>query len=58
MDINEIFKHHHGNYGGFCRHYLTLYSMVLGMEAKSVFEFGCGFSSKAILAALEPTGGK
>ena len=31
--------------------------MVLGMEAQSVFEFGCGFSSKAILQALELTGG-
>lgn len=28
------------------------------MEAKSVFEFGCGFSSKTILQALEETGGK
>jgi predicted O-methyltransferase YrrM len=58
MDINEIIEKHHENNAGFCRHYLTLYSIVLGMESKMVFEFGSGFSSKAILCALEKTDGK
>jgi predicted O-methyltransferase YrrM len=43
---------------GFRLHYMTLYSIVYGMEAKNVFEFGCGHSSKVILDALKETGGK
>lgn len=38
MNLKEIIKNHHANDAGFCRHYLALYSMVLGMETKSVFE--------------------
>jgi len=56
--MDEIIKRHHGSKSGFSRHYLTLYSLVLGLEAKKVFEFGSGFSSKAILEALKHTGGK
>jgi predicted O-methyltransferase YrrM len=58
MTLEEIASKHHDNFSGFCRHYLLLYSLVLGMEAKSVFEFGCGVSSKVILSALQLTGGK
>jgi len=58
MQFDEILKKHHTDDAGFCRHYLLLYSMILGMETKSVFEFGCGFSSKVILKALKETGGK
>jgi predicted O-methyltransferase YrrM len=58
MNIQELIERHHANNAGFCRHYMTLYSMVLGMETKSAFEFGSGFSSKVILMALEKTGGK
>lgn len=58
ITIDDIAAHHHADATGFSRHYLTLYSIVLGMEAKEVFEFGCGASTKAILAALERTGGK
>ncbi len=43
---------------GFEKHYLTLYSMVLGMNAQNVFEFGAGYSSLFILEALKKTGGK
>lgn len=43
---------------GFTLHYMTLYSIVIGMEAKNVFEFGCGYSSRVILEALKHTGGK
>lgn len=57
-DILQLFDRHHSNNAGFCRHYLTLYSMVLGMESQNVFEFGSGFSTKTILMALEKTGGK
>jgi len=58
MTFDEIIKKHHANTAGFCRHYLLLYSIALGLETKSAFEFGAGFSSKVILKALEETGGK
>ncbi len=53
-----IWKEHHNNGRGFSRHYLTLYAIILGMEAKEVFEFGAGFSTDTILEALKLTGGK
>jgi predicted O-methyltransferase YrrM len=56
--FHEIIKNHHGHSLGFARHYLMLYSMVLGLETKQAFEFGIGFSTKTILKALEKTGGK
>lgn len=56
--MDNIIKKHHGSDTGFCRHYLTLYSVILGMEAKEVFEFGAGYSSYVILEALKKTGGK
>jgi predicted O-methyltransferase YrrM len=56
-NLEELFSRHHSNNAGFCRHYLTLYSMVLGMETKSAFEFGSGFSTKTILQALKLTKG-
>jgi len=52
--INKVNK----NDTGFSRHYITLYAMVVGMEAKNVFEFGAGYSSYTILKALKQTGGK
>ena len=58
MEYEELFEQNHSNIGGFCRHYMFLYSLILGMEAKTIFEFGSGFSSKAILMALKKTGGK
>jgi len=56
--LDFIVKKHHLNDTGLTRHYLTLYSIVLGMESKSVFEFGTGFSTRAIVEALKLTGGK
>jgi len=56
--LKEMFERHHANDGGFCRHYMTLYSIILGMEAKKVLEFGSGFSSKIILNALCKTNGE
>jgi len=57
MEFEEMLDRHHSDDAGFCRHYMLLYSIVLGMEAKSVFEFGSGYSSKTILKALSKTGG-
>ena len=37
---------------GFMKHYLTLWSIVDGMEAMETFEFGTGLSTWAILSAL------
>lgn len=42
---------------GMSLHYGFLYSCVVGMESKNVFEFGSGFSTHVILHALEKTGG-
>lgn len=55
----KIWQHNHKNAptGGFSRHYIMLYSLVFGMEAKRVFEFGVGFSTKTIRSALELTNG-
>ena len=42
---------------GMSLHYGFLYSCVIGLESKNVFEFGSGFSTHVILHALEKTGG-
>jgi len=42
---------------GMSLHYGFLYSCIVGMESKNVFEFGSGFSTHVILHALEKTGG-
>lgn len=57
MNAGELLRLHHANNAGFSRHYLTLYSMVVGMECKNVFEFGCGNSTRVILEALRHTDG-
>tara|TARA_B100001939_G_scaffold251106_1_gene218071 strand:+ start:567 stop:1187 length:621 start_codon:yes stop_codon:yes gene_type:complete len=57
-DLKFICDQTHKNNTGFCRHYMFLYSLILGMECKNVFEFGSGFSTKCILEALKITGGK
>jgi len=57
-DLDFIVKKHHLNDTGLNRHYLTLYSIVLGMESKNVFEFGTGFSTQVMIEALKLTGGK
>lgn len=53
----RLFEMHHAGETGFSPHYLTLYSLVLGLRAQSVFEFGAGLSTSVILAALGRTGG-
>jgi len=57
-NLDFIVEKHHLNDTGLTRHYLTLYSIVLGMESKNVFEFGTGFSTRAMVEALKLTGGK
>ena len=57
-NLDFIVKKHHLNDTGLTRHYLTLYSIVLGMESKNVFEFGAGFSTQVIVEALKLTNGK
>ena len=42
---------------GMSLHYGFLYSCVVGLESKNVFEFGSGYSTHIILNALEKTGG-
>ena len=42
---------------GMSLHYGFLYSCIVGMESKNVFEFGSGFSTHVILHALEETCG-
>lgn len=39
-------------------HYWTLYSLTIGLQAKNVFEFGAGSSSRVLLAALGITNGR
>ena len=56
-NLDFIVKKHHLNDTGLTRHYLTLYSIVLGMESKNVFEFGAGFSTQSMIEALKLTGG-
>lgn len=58
LNLRDLVLTHHGKEFGFSLHYMTLYSMVLGLEAKQVFEFGCGYSTRAILKALERTNGR
>lgn len=53
MSIQDILAAHHANTTGMAMHYLTLYSMVYGIEAKKVFEFGSGYSTLAILEGLQ-----
>uniref|UniRef100_A0A6M3XGP3 Putative methyltransferase n=1 Tax=viral metagenome TaxID=1070528 RepID=A0A6M3XGP3_9ZZZZ len=43
---------------GFMKHYLTLFSIVEGLETKNSFEFGAGLSTYVILEALKYTNGK
>lgn len=43
---------------GFLKHYLTLYAIIDGLEAKKTFEFGTGISTRVILEALQRTGGQ
>lgn len=40
------------------KHVLIIYSMVIGLNARSVLDLGYGWSTRAILAALKHTGGK
>lgn len=56
--LSSLTDQSHKSNTGFCRHYMFLYSIVLGLEAQNVLEFGSGFSTTSILKALELTGGR
>lgn len=56
-DLSLICNQAHKNNTGFCRHYMLLYSLVLGLESKNILEFGSGFSTTCLLKALEITDG-
>jgi predicted O-methyltransferase YrrM len=43
---------------GLAPYYPLLYSLVIGMGAQRVFEFGVGESSEVLVSALKQTGGK
>lgn len=55
--LHDIISDNSDITSGFKKHYLTLYSIVLGMDAKKVLELGSGVSSPVILEALQKTGG-
>ena len=55
--LEEIYEKIDKSDTGFTLHYPMLYSLVLGLESKNVFEFGTGFSTHVILHALAKTGG-
>jgi predicted O-methyltransferase YrrM len=56
MDLNRLGEMAKEFRGGMWQHYLLLHSIVFGMEAKRVFEFGHGESTEAILSVLPPDG--
>ncbi|MBP7846243.1 MAG: class I SAM-dependent methyltransferase [Candidatus Pacebacteria bacterium] len=55
--LNKIIENSPEINTGFKKHYLTLYSIVNGMDAKRVLEIGGGLSTAVILEALKNTGG-
>ncbi len=56
--LNKIIENSSEINSGFKKHYLTLYAIVGGMEAKRVLEIGGGLSTPVILQALKNTGGE
>lgn len=57
MSLQKVVEAHHAGNTGAALHYLTLYSLVYGLEAKKVFEFGSGYSSLALLEGLQESDG-
>jgi len=51
-------EEHNVSTRGMALHYLTLHSILLGMEAQSTLEFGAGASTSIFLAAHQVTGGR
>jgi len=58
MDFSDILIRYEDKDCGFAKHQLLLYSLVIGLNAKNVFEFGSGDSTLTILQALDKTDGK
>jgi len=55
--LNKIIDEDASINTGFTRHYLTLFAIIRGMEAKNVLEIGGGLSTIVILEALKRTQG-
>ncbi|MFA5024993.1 MAG: class I SAM-dependent methyltransferase [Candidatus Shapirobacteria bacterium] len=55
--LRYIFKCADSYCTGLSPFYLMIYSIVVGLETKSAFEFGAGWSTRVILDALKGTGG-
>ena len=55
MTMLRLWRQHRTGLAPF---YPFLYSMVIGMGAQTVFEFGVGDSTEVLLAALRETGGR
>ena len=56
--LSDVLRRYTDKDCGFAKHQLFLYSLVIGMNAKNVFEFGSGDSTLTILQALDQTDGK
>lgn len=56
--LNKIIENSSEISSGFKKHYLTLYSIVNGMDSKRVLEIGGGLSTSVIIEALKNTGGE
>lgn len=59
IDLNYVLKMYdkETKQTGFMKHYLTLFSIVEGLETQRSFEFGTGISTMIIIEALKRTGG-
>ena len=54
----ELLEFFHKEHGSNNNRLLTLYSLLVGINAKRVLELGVGFSTRTIRAALQRTGGE
>jgi hypothetical protein len=57
LNLAKVEKLTNGLKTGLSPHYPFLFNVIWGMNAKEVFEFGCGGSSIVICEALKYTGG-
>lgn len=56
-ELAQSVREHAESTRGMALHYMTLYAIVLGMEAQSTLEFGAGVSTSVFLSAHRITGG-
>ena len=58
LNLREVERQTDDLRTGLSPHYPLLFNIIWGMDAKAVFEFGCGGSSIVICEALKYTGGQ